>query len=314
MTRSHLTEIWCPYEARINTSVALDDIERELYTWAVDAGLLADPALRSRFAAARFGECAAYVYPDAPDLLVYAKWCAWLFIADDEFDENRAPASGGIDEGVLRFLPVAGARVAAPTSAVTRALTELWVELAAAMSPGLQERFRYHVDQYCRSYATDMARARTGSAPSLAAYIDLRRNSGAVETCVDLIERQKGADLVSTSDTAATVRALRTATNDIVCWTNDIASVGKEVSHGELNNLVAVLRQETELGWDKARVLAARMTSARVRDFDSLQRKLFVVDPAPETESFVNGLRHWITGSLSWHLTSPRYAQQVMSG
>jgi len=312
MIRSQLTEIWCPFEARINTLMSLEHVEQQLLAWAVDAGLLADPELRARFIAARFGECAAYVYPDASDLLVYAKWCAWLFIADDEFDENRAPESGGIDEGVLKYLPVDGATAAEPTSAVTRALTELWREIATRMSPELQERFRCHVDQYCRSYATDVARARTGTAPSLAAYIDLRRNSGAVETCVDLIERQKGADLTTTPDTIATVGALRTATNDIVCWTNDIASVGKEVSHGELNNLVAVLRQDTGLSWDKANVLATRMVSARVRDFESLQTKLFTTDRSSETVIFVEGLRHWIAGSLEWHRTSPRYAEQLM--
>jgi hypothetical protein len=308
---SHLDEIWCPYKARTNTLVSLAHLERQLYAWAVDAGLLADPALRSRFTQARFGECASYVYPDAPDLLVYAKWGAWLFIADDEFDENRAPESGGIDEGVLQYLSEDGAEAAEPTSAVTRALTELWPELAAEMSPELRARFRRHVDQYCRSYATDVARARTGTAPTLAAYLDLRRHSGAVETCVDLIERQKGADLTTTQDTIATVRALRTATNDVVCWTNDVASVGKEVSHGELNNLVAVLRQETGQSWDGARTLAARMTSARVRDFESLQRQLLTADETREAAVFIEGLRNWISGSLAWHRTSPRYAEQV---
>lgn len=311
MTRNQLTEIWCPFAERINTLVSLAHVERQLLAWAVDADLLTDPVLRARFTEARFGECAAYVYPDASDLLLHAKWCAWLFIADDEFDENRAPATGGIDEGVLQYLPVDGAPAAEPTSAVTRALTELWREIADGMSPELRERFRRHVDQYCRSYATDMARARTGSAPSLGAYIALRRDSGAVETCVDLIERQKGADLTTTPDTIATVRALRTATNDVVCWTNDIASVGKEVRHGELNNLVAVLRQDTGFSWDKANVLATRMVSARVRDFESLQRRLFTTDPSSEATMFVEGLRHWIAGSRAWHLTSPRYAQQL---
>lgn len=311
MNRSHLNEISCPFQARTNTLVSLEHVERQLRAWAVDAGLLADPALRVRFTRACFGTCAAYVYPDAPDLLVYAKWCAWLFVVDDEFDENRAPESGGIDEGVLQYLPADGAAAAEPTSAVTRALTELWHEIAARMSPGLRSRFRRHVDQYCRSYATDMARARTGTAPSLAAYIDLRRDSGAVETCVDLIERQKGAELTATRDTIATVRALRTATNDVVCWTNDVASVGKEVSHGELNNLVAVLRQENGLAWDRAQVLAARMVSARVRDFESLRRRLLAADGSPEATMFVDGLRNWISGSLAWHRTSPRYAEQI---
>lgn len=306
-----LLKIWCPYKARINTFVSVVDIENRLFEWAVGADLLGTPGLRSRFQQARFGECAAYVYPDAPDLLIYAKWCAWLFIADDEFDENRAPQEGGIDKGVLGFLPLDGAPSTEPASAVTRALVELWAEISREMSAELRDRFRHHVDQYCRSYGNEVARARTGTAPSLAAYIDLRRNSGAVETCIDLIERQKAAAVAVTPETDPMITMLRTATNDVVCWSNDVASVSKEVGHGELNNLVAVLRQETDSDWKKAEVLAARMASTRTRDFDALQRNLLSIDRSPETAMFVEGLKHWIAGSLAWHLTSPRYARKL---
>jgi hypothetical protein len=303
-----LGEIWCPYPARLNALVSVVDIEDRLFDWAVKAGLLDGHEIRERFRQARFGECAAYVYPDAPDLLVYAKWCAWLFLVDDEFDENRAPDRGGINEGVLPYLPVDGSAPAAPTGAVTAALVDLWSEIATGMSDDLRRRFRRHADVYCHTYGTDIARARTGNAPSLAAYIELRRNSGAVETCIDLIERGRAAAVMATPENAALIDALRTAANDVICWTNDVASVAKEVSYGELNNLVAVLHQTADMSWEKAQILAARMTSARTRDFDAIQRRLFSVDRTPEARAFAEGLQHWISGSLAWHKLSPRYA------
>lgn len=58
-------------------------------------------------------------------------------------------------------------------------------------------------------------------------------------------------------------------------------------------------------------VLATRMVSARVRDFESARRTLLTTDRSPETGKFVEGLQHWIAGSLAWHRTSPRYAQQL---
>jgi len=128
---------------------------------------------------------------------------------------------------------------------------------------------------------------------------------------MDLIERQQGASVLATPETVSVIHALRTAANDVICWTNDVASVDKEAAHGELNNLVAVLRQESEAGWEEAEVLATRMVSARTREFDQIQRELLNVDPSPETAMFVAGLKHWIAGSLAWHLTSPRYGTQL---
>ncbi|WP_086788719.1 terpene synthase family protein, partial [Crossiella equi] len=287
-------------------------VEEQLLDWALSSGLLPDERVERRFRNARFGECAALCYPDATDLLVYAKWMTWLFVADDEFDENRAPEHGGIDRGVLGYLPLDGAPAWEPTSAVTAALVELWREIAAPMPRPLQERFREHTEEYCRSYAEPLAKARTGQAPHLQDYVDLRRRSGAVETCVDLIERQPQAYLHPVLATAPAVTALRLAANDVICWTNDVLSVGKEVSHGELNNLVAVLQGGSGMNWPAAVSSAAAMTSARTKEFDELAEALMTEHPEPAVRAFVDGIKVWISGSLVWHLDSPRYANRIV--
>ncbi|GAA3677464.1 hypothetical protein GCM10022267_75400 [Lentzea roselyniae] len=309
MISTQAPDLWCPYPVRLNAHVSLDEVEEQLLTWADDAGLLDDPTVRERFVAAAFGECAAYVYPDAPDLLPYAKWLAWLFVADDEFDENRTPEDGGIDGGVLPLLPLDLDTPTTPRTAVTRALAELWRELAEPMPASLRMRFREHAEEYARSYATDAARARDGRAPDLGAYVALRRRSGAVETCVDLIERMPHA---RHTDITSDVEALRLAANDVVCWSNDVLSVHKEVRHGEMTNLVAVLHNATGMSWSGALNAAAEMVSARTVEFDDLRRKLTRPGAAPELVTFVNGLKWWISGSLHWHLRSHRYREPTL--
>ncbi|MBP2472191.1 hypothetical protein JOF53_001063 [Crossiella equi] len=304
MTSAPTPNLWCPFPVRANEHVRIEEVEDQLLDWALCAGLLADPAVRLRFTEAAFGECAAYVYPDAPDLLPYAKWLAWLFIADDEFDENRAPATGGIDQGVLPLLPLDLDTPTRPATAVTTALAELWRELAGPMPVPLRVRFRVHAEEYARSYATDAARARDGSAPDLGAYVALRRCSGAVETCVDLIERQPRARPANTSEQ---LRELRLAANDIVCWSNDVLSVGKEVRHGEMTNLVAVLHHATDMGWPAAVSAAAEMVNARTAEFDLLQQDLAWPGAPAQQIAFVEGLKSWIAGSLWWHRRSSRY-------
>ncbi|WP_331751375.1 hypothetical protein OG215_39390 (plasmid) [Streptomyces globisporus] len=293
----------------MNTKVSVGAVEADLRSWADTYGLLRNPSLAARFDAARFGECAAFVYPDVPDLLVYAKWLAWLFVADDEFDENRAPEVGGIDGGILQFLPLSGKDCVEGTTGVTRALADLWPELCETMPLPLRIRFRAHADDYARSYATDLARARTGLAPPFDEYLALRRSSGAVDSCLDLIERQPSAYLTPAISGSPRILALREAANDVICWTNDVISLKKEMKHGEMNNLVAVIRQSVGMSWDAALQVATEMNSSRIRDFDRQQQEILqYFNDVPGLLEFIHGMQGWISGSLNWHRNSPRYA------
>ncbi|WP_331751438.1 hypothetical protein OG215_39675 (plasmid) [Streptomyces globisporus] len=231
-----------------------------------------------------------------------------LFVADDEFDENRAPKAGGIDRGILQFLPLSGKDCAEATTGVTRALVNLWPELSEPMPLPLRIHFRAHVENYARSYASDLARARTGSAPSFDGYLALRRSSGAVDSCLDLIERQPSVYLPHAIAGSPQILVLREAANDVIYWTNDVISLSKEIKHGEMNNLVAVIRQSVGMSWEAALQVATEMNSARIRDFDRQQREILRhFNELPELSEFISGVQAWISGSLNWHRNSPRY-------
>jgi hypothetical protein len=304
-------DIWCPFEVRQSSVMRADDVERQLIDWAQGSGLIADGAARVLFEQARFGEFASLVYPDAPDPLCCAKWLAWLFVVDDRFDERHGVGADGIENGAVEYMPLPGEMATPPSSVVTRTLTELWRELTAPMPLALQRRFRYDVSQFLRSYGTQIACDRSGRAPALDSYVDLRRHSGAVETCIDLIERRPQAYLAPRLCGRDEVLALRKAANDIICWSNDVMSLAKEILHGELNNLVAVLRASTDMGWKAAAEVAAEMIAARTREFDEISQELLRTDPSASTAAFVDGLTRWIAGSLDWHRRSPRYTRSI---
>jgi hypothetical protein len=273
------------------------------------------PAAEEQFRKARFGYFASLVYPQARDLAVYAKWIAWLFLFDDRFDEDegRDPAAlagerADAAEGIARFLPPGHLPPATPRSALTAALVDLWPELATTMPDDLQERFRRHADVYGASYARPIARARHTSAPELSAYITLRRDSGAVETCLDLVEREPAACLPPAVARSEQVAELRRTANDIICWTNDIASLAKEMRLGELNNIVAVLRGATDMGWHAAVEIAARMIDVRTQEFDEHCGTWLDGATAGPRAAFADGVKDWIAGSFAWHYQSARYA------
>ncbi|WP_420838681.1 terpene synthase family protein, partial [Crossiella equi] len=129
-----------------------------------------------------------------------------------------------------------------------------------------------------------------------------------VETCVDLLERRPAAYLPPERALSENLLALREAANDIICWSNDVMSLAKEVQHGELNNLVAVLRDSTGLGWQAALEVATEMVGARTREFERLKSELVPPGDPLGFGAFVEGTELWIAGSLDWHRSSPRYA------
>ncbi|HEY5832512.1 terpene synthase family protein [Streptomyces sp.] len=301
-----------PFLSRMPAGLDIAEVEDQLAEWAQSHGLLTDSAARSRFSRAQFGQLASLVYPEAGDLISYAKWIAWLFLFDDYFDEHPdglTPRDEGLSEGVSAFMPLPdGHHPPQPASIHIAALSELWEELSPTMPVPLQTRFRRHVDEYVRSYDTTVAASRNTKAPELSVYIRLRRSSGAVDTCLDLIERQPGAYLTPAEAGSPVLLALREAANDVICWTNDITSVHKEAQHGELNNLVTVMRHSLGIGWPAAFDITAQIVASRTREFQQLCCASWPDGPSPALVRFIEGVRLWISGSHLWHQQSSRYA------
>ncbi|MFG2887277.1 hypothetical protein ACGFYV_34170 [Streptomyces sp. NPDC048297] len=279
----------------------------ELTAWARSSGLLTDEQAEQRFTAAGFGRLAELVYGRGPQLTLQARWLSWLFMLDDHFDEDGGEASDTA-EGVLRFMPADPLEpTPAPGSPFTMALAGLWPELAAAMPGHLRHRFRGHVEAYVRSYHTEAAQARGGRAPSMTSYVELRRDSGAVETCLDLLELDSRARLTPALADLSAVRELRQAANDVICWTNDVLSYDKETACGERNNLVAVIEDERGLTRSAALALAEQMITERTGDFHRRHLLLRTAEPNGPAALFAEGAHRWITGSHRWHLESSRY-------
>lgn len=306
------------FTVRRNTET--EQVNAALTEWAVAGGLLPDADAVDRFRAVGFGRLAGYVYPDVDDLFPYATWLAWLFLLDDEFDEDRFAGSRAdavsLAHGFHRVLSARPGPVdrSAPHR-LTVALSQMWDRLGQGMSRPLRRRFAAHVRSYALTYAEDIAWRRFGTPPSLPDYIAFRRRSGAVETCLDLTERSLGTRLPARVGTGPELTRLRTAANDVICWTNDLLSARRELAFGETSNLLAVLRHANGEDWVATERTARRMIAARTDDVRRLAAELrrpaghrWTGRTALATARFVTGIEDWIAGSQHWHQTSARYS------
>jgi 5-epi-alpha-selinene synthase len=105
------------------------------------------------------------------------------------------------------------------------------------------------------------------------------------------------------------------ASNNVVCWANDIISLEKEVQRGDVHNLVLVLQQKLDLSLQEAIDRAAEMYNAEIQTFVKLEPHLpsFGKPVDANLRTFVSVLRTRMRGNLDWSLESGRYQSAIDS-
>ncbi|MBK8239646.1 MAG: hypothetical protein IPK74_29335 [Deltaproteobacteria bacterium] len=306
-----LLPLFVPFVSRINPAV--DEADARSVEWALVAGLV-NPVGVARLRAARFAWLSSRAYPTAPveGLVLVSRWNLWLFAHDDACDAaaiGRDPAA--MSRLYARLVPVLrGGPVDAADPPLAVALHDLVAGIFAVARPAWQARFAAAVETYfegCLWEARNRAARRT---PGLQEYIHMRRAAGAVQTAIELIEVCEELVLDDEMLDHLDVSALAVMCNDVVCWTNDLASLPKEIAEGNVHNLVVVLQHERCRGnWAHAVALAQQQLDARVREFIALADNLpcFGAPRDAELARYVENLRAWMRGNLDWAMESGRY-------
>ncbi|MCG5217683.1 terpene synthase family protein [Streptosporangium soli] len=289
-----------------------------LDAWVLQHGLVRRESARQRFAHADFGWFAAVTYPTADEtgLCLIADWFAWLFLLDDQFDDGavgREPARVQELMGEMAAVllhdggPPAVVRPGSP--AIVESLADLWSRTVPHSTPEWRDRFVGHVAEGGMAAFWEAGNRVAGEVPDEATYIAKRRHTGAIYVCMDLIE------IVERSVVPAPVYgdetyqdALRSAC-DVVCWTNDVYSLEKELSLGEYHNLVAVVEHARGLDRDGSVSHVVTAISEEIRAYQEREGRTFAEFPAHADVLAANfaGMRSWMRGNLDWSARTKRY-------
>ena len=163
-------------------------------------------------------------------------------------------------------------------------------------------------DRYCDESETGIhPNGSAGSSPPSFASSSVRRHSGAVPTCMALIDVVGRFELGTEAFCRRDVRALTDIAVNVTCWANDILSYPKELQRSlKVHSLPTVLATELRLSPAEAIKVAAAMHDAEVARYletePSLRR-----DAVPELRSYTDGLRDWMGGNFHWSLETGRY-------
>ncbi|MFD7847749.1 hypothetical protein ACFV4K_33090 [Nocardia sp. NPDC059764] len=256
----------------------------------------------------------ALVHPhaDRHDLELAADWFAWLFLVDDELDDGaigRTPAAAAaLADGVCGVLRGGGRGEANP--ALLAALSDLWDRTAAHSSAAWRTRFVGHLEECLRTAAFWEAGNRiAGIVPDRDTYVDRRRHTGAIYVCMDLIERFGDFEVPPARYRDADFSGALDAACDVVCWTNDVYSLEKERSFGEVHNLAFIIGHHENLSEAEAVSRVCAEIDTRTRQylaFEKQARTRTASDHDP-VERCLAGMRTWIRGNFDWSSRTARY-------
>jgi hypothetical protein len=144
----------------------------------------------------------------------------------------------------------------------------------------------------------------------------MRRDAGAVMPSFDLIEFAAATALPAGVYYSRAYQRLLTTAADVVCWTNDLMTLEKEMTYGDTHNLVCVVSEAAGMTLDQAIDDVIARTDRRIELFLAAEQELQDVlgAPGPSGESAtatrrcVATLRAWMRGHADWGRTTARYA------
>ncbi|MEU6201537.1 hypothetical protein [Streptomyces sp. NPDC047061] len=265
-----------------------------------------------------YHELVALAYPTADfrELELIGKVVVWGFLYDDRFDTDRL----GGDASAARSEAYKVARVLLGDTAPG---TDVWLsslagvreQAASIMAPALLRRLTFDLVTFAYGVAEEVEMRARGEIPSTAKYLRLRMETFAWRVLVDLAEVAEGTELPDVVSRSPEYRALLEASGRVMCWTNDLHSLQKELRSGEQHNMVLVLRRQRGGTLEDSEAAVLAMMSDEIEQFAEYQAaltrladrsRLTAADRA-RTARFTERIQYLMSGQNAWCAATVRY-------
>jgi hypothetical protein len=299
------------------------EADQQAVAWAQQHHLVTTSTARQRLAATRPGTLAAHCYPSASqtDLFLLADWMTWLFSLDDQNDEGSYGRNPEALEAVLTDVLLAAVQ---PHDHVAKnplgaALTDIFKRIGDRMSIGWRHRFVHHLMDYLTANIWQAAHRRTDDIPDLDTFPGMRRDAGAIIPSFDLVEFVESTTIPAELYYSRVYQRLITSAANVVCWTNDLMTLEKELAHDDKHNFVPVLGHALDIpleeSIDEVAAEAGRQVElflAAEAELDRVFNALGVSDELrAATLSCVGMLRAWMRGHVEWGRNTARYLEAM---
>ena len=312
-----LAELACPFPSAI--SPYADDVQGGTIRWLQQMGLITGREATRRAAAGRFGRLAARTHPHASRemLQIIADWYAWLFFRDDRCDEGvigTNPSRLHHENSDLLAIMAGNCRPE-QDEPLDMAFSDLCHRLRLTSHGTMWwRRFVRRCQEYFDATVWEAENRVRGLPPDLETYLRMRPLTSGVSIDIEFIGLTESTSLSSEIRNRSAIRQLIQASNNVVCWANDILSLEKEVRHGDVHNLVVAIEHEYQLSRSVAQRRAVEMHNAEVAEFCRLAHCLPTVPPGVEAKliPFIAILGGRMRGNLDWSQETGRYGSHTV--
>jgi 5-epi-alpha-selinene synthase len=309
--RIDVSELFCPFAPAVNAHA--ETIQKETAQWASSFGLMSQEWSRGAYDTAAAG-LAARTRPAAPreELRLTSDLYTWMFLQDDLRDNSELGRRPGYlsDDGA-RYLRVLGGED--PTNRdgpLVHALGDLMQRLRArASSPIWVRRFARAVGEYLDATIWEASNRARGTVPDITAYVEMRPLTAGLRIDDELIGLGEDTRFPPEVGEHRSVRGLRRASANAVCWTNDLLSLEKELACGDMHNLILVLARAENLELREAVRRTVQMHNTEVHAFVEIAADLpsFGAPVDANLSRYVAALAARMRGNLDWACESERY-------
>lgn len=291
--------------------------------WARERALVTNTVDEQRFLRWDIAGLMARWVPEAAgtglDLAVNAVVVATLL--DDQFDGELADRPEQIAALCADFATVThGCTLPAATAGpLARSFAEVWALLCAGASDAWRERTAEHWRWYLDAYPEEARHRARREVPTVAEHFALRRRSGFVYAMIDLSEKSRGFESSPRVRESAGIPRMLDITADVVDTLNDVHSLEKEESRGDVHNLVLVIEKEQGCSRGRSLRLVHEMISAWCAEFLDLESRALsagrthALSGAEETQvrQLAACMRSAMRGYLDWSRTCLRYSRLI---
>ena len=280
--------------------------------WLVRYGIVCSKVEEDRIRNQGWTRCMARCYPNASlvDLQWISDWVSWIFLFDDQNDEaEQGRGTERLAECRPLLLDIMRGGPLQDDNQMLQAWHDLWSRIRPKVKPDWLERLTQQHDDYFLACIWEASNRKAGIVPDTKTYLLKRLDSGAVYPCLTLIEFVGKLNLPDNVLCHPVISQLSLSTNNLVCWSNDIFSLEKEVKNGDMHNLVITLSNEHQISLQQAADKAILMHDTEMERFEALidQVPVFSTEIDVDVQFYIEGLKFWIQGNLDWSFESQRY-------
>lgn len=306
-----IPELYCPFPSQVNKYV--DVLEDYALEWVRRFDLLANESSYQRLIKSKFFLLAAGAYPycELEELKIAIDWLNWVFIWDDQCDLSdlgkQPEALRAFHERFLEILN--GAETKITDVSLSYALYELRQRTLQAGSIEFFHRLVLGFEEWFHGYEQESSIRAKGIVPDINTYMRIRRSSVGVNIFITLTEFCNHLMIPDFILKHNIIKNLKLITGCIIAWCNDIFSVNREISSGDVHNMVFVLHYQKGISLEEAIELTVKMHNQKVMSMINLEKSIpsFGTDIDTELAKYLLGLHCWIRSNLDWYFSSGRY-------